>query len=85
MHGFIGELFRVPGKGGWTFVAVPPEHVPEGTGPWGRVPVRATVDGQTWDTSIWKEASGRVLLAVPTKVRRGKEHGDTVRVALDER
>ncbi|MCB9672442.1 MAG: DUF1905 domain-containing protein, partial [Alphaproteobacteria bacterium] len=65
MSTFEGELFRIPGEGGWTFVQVPATHEPAGTGPWGRIPVRATVDGRTWDTSVWREASGRVLLPVP--------------------
>ena len=47
---------------------------------WGRTPVTATVEGHTWKTSVWREKSGRVLLAVPKKVRGAKGHGD--RVAL---
>lgn len=82
---FEAELFRYPGKGGWTFVEVPPAWAPWGTGPWGRIPVRATVDGASWDTSVWREKSGRVLLAVPSRIRRGKEHGDQVVVSIDER
>lgn len=82
---FRAPLFRVPGKGGWTFVEVPGALAPDRSGPWGRVPVQATVDGVTWETSVWKEASGRVLLAVPARVRRGKGHDDEVEVTVEPR
>lgn len=47
--------------------------------------MRATVDGYTWDTSVWCEKSGRTLLAVPRVARQGKGHGDRVRVKLEFR
>jgi len=80
---FSATLFRVPGKGGWVFAPVPPEHAPKASAAWGRIPVRATVDGISWDTSVWREKSGRTLLAVPQRVRRGKDHDDTVTVQLE--
>lgn len=80
--GFSAALFTYPGKGGWTFVPIPPRLAPPVTHGWGRTPVRATVDGHTWDTSVWRERSGRVLLAVPKAIRRAKGHGDRVRVHI---
>lgn len=80
---FDSILFRVPGPGGWVFATVPAEHAPAVTLGWGRTPVRATVDGATWDTSVWREKTGRTVLAVPKNVRRGKDDGDTVRVVLE--
>ena len=82
---FTGELFRYPGPGGWHFVPVPEELAPRATHAWGRTPVRATVDGVTWDTSVWRERSGRTLLAVPKRLRGRKEAGDrvAVRIAFD--
>lgn len=82
---FTAVLFRIEGPGGWTFAPVPPEvPLPAGHA-WGRIPVTATVDGTTWDTSVWREKTGRVLLAVPAKVRGGKGPGDAVVVALELR
>ena len=79
---FTAVLFRVEGPGGWTFAPVPPEvPLPPG-GAWGRIPVRATVDGHSWDTSVWREKSGRVLLAIPAKVRGAKGPGADVSVSL---
>jgi len=49
----------------------------------GRSTVTATVDGVRWKTSVWREKSGRTLLAVPKAVRGGKGDGDTVRVTLE--
>jgi hypothetical protein len=79
---FLSELFRVPGAGGWVFTVVPPEHAPDVTLGWGRTPVHATVDGKSWDTSVWREKTGRTLLAVPKKIRGAKDDEDTVDVAL---
>ena len=80
---FTSTLFRVPGPGGWVFAPVPDEHAPSATLGWGRTPVRAIVDGASWDTSVWREKSGRTLLAVPKKIRGTKDHSDTVVVHLE--
>jgi hypothetical protein len=80
---FTSTLERYPGKGGWTFAPVPKRHAPPVTRPWGRAPVRATVDGVEWDTSVWRDSKNdRSLLAVPKHARGGKGHGDRVRVKL---
>ena len=80
---FLSTLFRYPGKGGWTFAPVPQKHAPPVTHGWGRTPVRATVDGESWDTSVWRGKDGQTLLAVPKDVRGDKGHGDKVRVRLE--
>ena len=82
MRTFRARLFRYPGKGGWTFAPVPLRHAPPVTHGWGRTPVRASVDGYVWDTSVWRGKDGRCLLAVPAKARPGKGHGDMVTVTL---
>jgi len=79
---FKSTLFRVPGKGGWVFAPIPARYAPPATHAWGRTPVRATVDGQTWNTSVWRAKDGRSLLAVPRKVRGEKDDGDTVVIEL---
>lgn len=79
---FTATLRRIPGKGGWTFAPVPEACAPRVTHGWGRTPVRATVDGVTWETSVWRGRSGETLLAIPKHVRRGKDDGDTVHVAI---
>jgi hypothetical protein len=79
---FRAVLLRYPGKGGWTFAPVPARHAPPVTRGWGRTPVRATVDGRSWDTSVWRGKDGQTFLPVPGRVRGSKEHGDTVRVEI---
>ncbi|MCA9491012.1 MAG: DUF1905 domain-containing protein [Myxococcales bacterium] len=80
---FHGVLFTtVEGPGAWLFVEVPAEHAPEVSGAWGRSPVAATVDGRSWDTSVWRERGGRVLLPVPKRMRAGKDVGAEVVVSL---
>ncbi len=83
-HGgrFESVLFKYPGKGGWHFAPVPERFAPPVTHGWGRTPVTATVNGTTWETSVWREKGGRTLLAVPAKIRGALGAGDTVRVEL---
>lgn len=82
---FDSVLFKWTGPSAWHFVTVPERFAPPATHAWGRTPVRATVDGHTWDTSVWRGKDGRVLLAVPTKVRGKKQHGDEVTVEIGPR
>lgn len=79
---FTARLWRYPGKGGWTFAVIPPRSAPPVTRRWGRTPVKATVDGVTWDTSVWRGKDRRSLLAVPKHIRGTKGDGDTVRVEI---
>jgi len=82
---FRSKLFRYPGPGGWTFAPVPEKHAPPVTAGWGRTPVQATVDGVTWETSVWRDKKYGTLLAVPKRVRGDKGDGDTVLVELRQR
>ncbi|CAA9300011.1 MAG: hypothetical protein AVDCRST_MAG68-335 [uncultured Gemmatimonadetes bacterium] len=79
---FSSALFTYPGKGGWTFATVPERFAPSTVGAWGRVSVTATVNGATWETSVWRERSGRTLLPVPRKIRGSLGNGDEVDVVL---
>jgi hypothetical protein len=82
---FKAKLFTYPGQGGWTFAPIPKRCAPPVTHGWGRTPVRATVDGVSWETSVWWDSkSKQTLLAVPKRVRGDKGNGDTVTVELGE-
>jgi hypothetical protein len=85
-HGgtFVSQLFKYPGPGGWHFAPVPDEYAPPVAHAWGRSPVRATVDGYSWATSVWRDTkTQRTLLAVPKRVRGAKGAGDSVQVRLE--
>ena len=82
---FSSKLFRYPGPGGWTFAPIPKRHAPPATHAWGRTPVVATVDGQSWDTSVWRDQRYGTLLAVPKKIRGTRGAGDRVEVELAPR
>ena len=82
---FTATLHRYPGVGGWVFAPVPPEHAPPVTKGWGRTPVVATVDGHTWETSVWRDKKHGTLLAIPKRLRGPKDDGDTVEVRLAPR
>jgi hypothetical protein len=79
---FKAKLFRYPGPGGWTFAKVPPRHAPPVTEGWGRTPVRAEVDGTSWETSVWRDTTHGTLLPVPKRIRGDKDHGDSITIAL---
>jgi hypothetical protein len=79
---FTATLFKYQGQSAWFFVRVPPELAPRATKPWGRTPVLATVDGKSWETSVWKDKQHGSLLAVPKKIRGIKGEGDSVEVTL---
>ena len=86
-RGYAGEfsarLFQYLGKGGWTFAVVPEKYSPSVTQAWGRAPVRATVDGQSWSTSVWRGKDGRTLLPIPKRVRGTKGDGARVRIRIE--
>ena len=85
-HGgtFVARLFKYPGASGWHFAPIPDEFSPPVTHAWGRTPVRATVDGHTWKTSVWRDTkTQQTLLAVPKRVRGTKGNGDSVSVSLE--
>lgn len=44
--------------------------------------MHARVDGQAWDTSVWRDRKHGTLLAVPQRSRGAKGHGDQVEVEL---
>jgi hypothetical protein len=79
---FRATLFRYPGPGGWTFARIPENRAPPATHPWGRTPVRASVDGQEWETSVWRDKTHGTLLPVPRRLLGKKGDGDVVSVAL---
>ncbi|MER7460133.1 DUF1905 domain-containing protein [Micromonospora sp. NPDC126480] len=80
---FEATLVRWSGAGGWVFAPVPAEHAPATAGPFGRVPVTASVDGRTWATSVWRDRRAGWLLPVPARIRAGRDDGDVVTVAIE--
>ncbi|NUQ82984.1 MAG: DUF1905 domain-containing protein [Bacteroidetes bacterium] len=79
---FQSTVFRIEAKGGWTFVTLPEGFINPDPGPWGRTPVTATLNGKTWETSIWTEKSGRTLLPLSKAIRGNLQDGDRVLVQI---
>ena len=50
------------------FAIIPDTHAPPSTHPWGRTPVHASVDGQSWETSVWRDKKHGTLLPVPKRL-----------------
>ncbi len=82
---FRAQLWKYPGPGGWTFARIPGTQAPPATHAWGRTPVHATVDGQAWPTSVWRDRKHGTLLPVPKRLLGGKGDGDFVQVTLRPR
>jgi Domain of unknown function (DUF1905) len=66
------ESCATQGPGGGRFALIPKKYAPPVTHGLGRTPVYATVDGVSWDTSVWRDRTHGALLAVPKKVRGAK-------------
>ncbi|WP_232667126.1 DUF1905 domain-containing protein [Pseudonocardia sp. TRM90224] len=79
---FYAVLTRHRSQGGWVSAVVPDDHAPAIAGPLGRIPVVAVVDERSWRTSVWLDHVGRWLLVVPRSIRREKDDGDVVSVAI---
>jgi hypothetical protein len=67
------------------FARIPDKHAPPATHAWGRTPVRATVDGQAWATSVWRDRAHGTLLPVPRRLLGDKGDGDAVSVTIEPR
>lgn len=80
---FEARLMRWSGPAAWVFAPVPEDEAPDVAGAFGRVPVRATVDGRTWTTSVWRDRRAGWLLPVPARIRQGKDDGDLVEVSIE--
>jgi Domain of unknown function (DUF1905) len=79
---FKTVLKRIPGKGGWTYASIPKKLTPPITRAWARTPVRASIDGIEWDTSIWRSKTGEGFLPIPKRVRGVREEGARVTIAF---
>lgn len=79
---FKTVLRRIRGKGGWTYVTIPKTLAPPITRAWARTPVRASIDGVEWETSIWRAKTGEGFLPIPKRVRGQKEEGTQVTIAF---
>lgn len=79
-------LEKFPGKGGWTYAAIPEVLKNEHT-PFGWVRVRGSIDGFPFEKSkLQPMGNGKLFFPVKAAIRKkiGKESGDTVHIILYE-
>lgn len=89
---FDATLWKAAGNSGWHFVSLPiplskeiRDHFQIEEEGWGRLPVRAMMDGLTWDTAIWFDTKNdRYLLPLKSEIRKKKNIavGTTVTIRL---
>jgi len=78
------QLERFPGKGGWTYVALP-EIAKDKEAAFGAVKVKGTIDGyKISGVSLMPYSNGNLIMAVKAEIRKaiGKEESDYVHVTL---
>ena len=77
-------LEKYPGKGGWTYAAIP-EVLQDKKSPFGWVKVKGSIDDfEIKNHKLMPMGNGKVFLPVKASIRKeiGKEEGDYVRVVL---
>ena len=57
----------------WTIAPLPKNFKIQAVHAFGRTPIIATTNKNTWSTSLWTEKSGITMIAIPKKVRAGIE------------
>jgi len=84
LRSFEAELLRPPGIGTWTYLTVP-FSAAEAYGVKGRIPIRATVNGVAYRSSLLPKGDGTHYLVVGGKIRDevGATQGDVVKVVLE--
>jgi len=78
------QLERFPGKGGWTYVALP-EIKKNKEATFGLVKVKGAIDSyEISGVSLMPFGNGNLILAVKAEIRKaiGKEEGDYVHIRL---
>jgi hypothetical protein len=80
------RLQKFPGKGGWTYAAIP-EVLKIPHTPFGWVRVRGSIDGYPIERAkLQPLGNGQLFFPINSKIRKklGKESGDSVRITLYE-
>jgi hypothetical protein len=64
-------------------VTVPEAVRPPAVAAFGRTPIKATVQGKTWPTSIFRSSTYGAILLMPKKVLKTLGEGDPVEVSFE--
>lgn len=83
MPTFTAPLWRWPAPNGILMVTVPQDVRPPALAAFGRTPIRATVCGRTWPTSIFASKVYGAILLMPKKSIGTLREGDDVEVVFE--
>jgi hypothetical protein len=81
---FHADLYRPDAPGTWTYVTVPFD-VEATYGTKSRIPVKGTIDGCAFRSSLMPQGGGAFILVVNNEIREqiGKQAGDPVTVTVE--
>jgi hypothetical protein len=83
MTTFTASIWRWPTPKGILMVTVPAADRPPVLAAFGRTPIRATVRGKTWPTSIFGSKEHGAILLMPKRVLGPLGAGDDVEVTFE--
>jgi hypothetical protein len=87
MDPIVNDIFlleKYPGKGGWTYAALPGVK-PDKSSPFGWLKVKGSIDGfEIKNYKLMPMGNGNLFLPVKLDIRKkiGKKHGDQVKIIL---
>lgn len=73
---FVCAVQKFPGRGGWTYAAVPKKYTVElkqQRRAWGMFPITARVGDTQWKTKLMMKKGGDFFVALNTAVRRKED------------
>jgi hypothetical protein len=81
---FEADLYRPDAPGSWTYLTVPCD-VEALLGSKSRIPIKGTIDGLPFRSSLMPQGSGTFILVVNKEIRDqvGKHAGDSVTVVME--
>ena len=84
---FTGTTQKFPGKGGWTYIAVPQKYtayLKQKRRAWGMYPITAHVYNTSWETKLMMKKGGDFFVALKASIRNKEQIniGDKITISF---